>query len=133
MKGEETVCPIGSSMDGPELDLPIWIASPEITVKNLIHTRLIPAEHFALHTRVICLPGITITIRDELQALENIGGKKALELVNFKDDPLNRRIVSSWPSRFDNSYALHLGYYIDEGGIKGIVSDFKTKLDAGLV
>jgi nucleoside-diphosphate-sugar epimerase len=120
-------------MNGPELDLPIWIASPEITVKNLIHTRLIPAAQFTSHTRVICLPGITITVRDELQALEKVGGKKALELVKFKDDPVNRRIVSSWPSRFDNSYALDLGYYIDEGGIEGIVTDFKRKLVAGSV
>ncbi len=133
LKGKESVCPIGSGISGPELDLPIWIASPEITVKNLVHTRLIPAERFDSHTRVIHLPGITITVRDELQALEKIGGKKALELVKFKDDPVNRRIVSSWPSQFDNSHALKLGYYVDEGGIEGIVTEFKRKLEVGLV
>ncbi|KAK2464958.1 hypothetical protein APHAL10511_003034 [Amanita phalloides] len=133
LKGEESICPIGNGIDSPELDLPIWIASPEITVKNLIHTRTIPAERFASHTRTVCSPGITITVRDELRALEKIGGKKALELVKFNDDPVNRRIVSSWPSRFDNSYAIDLGYHVDEGGIEGIVAEFQRKLNVGLL
>lgn len=133
LKEIPSICPIGDGLDSSELDIPIWISSPEVAVKNLVHTRLIPAERFALPAHVVCLPGITVTIRDELQALEIVGGKKALELVKFKDDPVNRRIVSSWPSRFDNSYALNLGYFVDEGGIEGIVAEFKRKLDAGLV
>ncbi|KAF8633123.1 hypothetical protein AX15_001503 [Amanita polypyramis BW_CC] len=133
LKGLESICPIGDNIESPELDLPIWIASPEITIKNLIHTRLIPAGQFLEQTRAVCLPGIAVTVRDELWALEKVAGKKALELVKFKDDPVNRRIVSSWPSTFDNSFALNLAYSVDEGGIEGMVLGFKTKLEAGLV
>ncbi|KAF8630558.1 hypothetical protein AX17_005370 [Amanita inopinata Kibby_2008] len=130
LKGTESICPIGAGLNSPELDLPIWIASPETTVKNLVHTRRISSERFLPHTRMVCLPGITVTVRDELQALEKVGGKKALDLVKFRDDPINRRVVSSWPSKFDNSYALSLGYCVDEGGIEAIVAEFKKKLEA---
>ncbi|PFH48513.1 hypothetical protein AMATHDRAFT_149748 [Amanita thiersii Skay4041] len=133
LKGIESVCPIGNSLDSLELDLAIWIASPEVTVRNLAYTRKVPADRFLGHTRVICLPGITVTVREELEALERVGGRATLGLVKFKDDPTNRRIVSSWPSRFDNSYALELGFEVDEGGMDGIVRTFKDKLNAGVV
>jgi hypothetical protein len=84
------------------------------------------------HTRVVCLPGFTTTVREQLHALETVAGKEALELVKFKDDPVNRRIVSSWPARFDNSHALSLGFLVDEGGMVPIVRRFQNDVAAGI-
>ncbi len=92
----------------------------------------IPAEKFLKHTRVVCLPGFTATVREELEALEKVAGKEALKLVSFKDDPINRRIVSSWPARFDNTYPLSLGFVVDEGGMVTIVEQFKKDIAAGI-
>ncbi|KAJ7629473.1 hypothetical protein DFH06DRAFT_1057121 [Mycena polygramma] len=132
LKGIESLCPIGNSIDSPELDLPLWLASPETTIKNFLIAKHVSADKLLRHTRVICLPGFTATVRDELKALEAVGGNKALELVKFKDDPVNRRIVSSWPSRFDNTYPLSLGFIIDEGGMEPIVRQFQKDVAAGI-
>ncbi|KAJ6602391.1 hypothetical protein DFH09DRAFT_1124773 [Mycena vulgaris] len=132
LKGIECLCPIGDSIDSPELELPSWVASPETTIKNFVQAKHVPADKFLTHTRVVCLPGFTATVRDELKALEKVGGKKALDLVKFKDDPINRRIVSSWPPRFDNTYPLSLGFVVDEGGMEPIVRQFQKDIEAGI-
>ncbi|KAJ7641460.1 hypothetical protein FB45DRAFT_862638 [Roridomyces roridus] len=132
LKGIESLCPIGNSIDDPALELPSWVASPETTIKNFVQAMHVPGDKFLKHTRVVCLPGFTATVRDELEALEKVGGKKALDLVKFKDDPINRRIVSSWPPRFDNTYPLSLGFHVDEGGMEPIVRQFQKDIEAGI-
>ncbi|KAF9019811.1 NAD(P)-binding protein [Hymenopellis radicata] len=132
LKGVEALCPVGDSIDSPELQLASWLASPETTIKNFVQVKHVPAEKFLKHTRVVCLPGFTATVREELEALEKVAGKEALKLVSFKDDPINRRIVSSWPSKFDNTYPLSLGFVVDVGGMVPIVEQFKKDLAAGI-
>lgn len=132
LKGLESLCPIGNSLDSPELELPSWVASPRTTIGNFVVAKHIPASKFFSHTRVVCLPGFTATVRDELQALEKVAGEEALKLVKFKDDPTNRRIISSWPPRFDNSYPLSLGFAVDEGGMEPIVRQFQKDVAAGI-
>lgn len=132
LKGLESICPIGDSLSSPELDLPTWLASPQTTIRNFVIAKHVPASKFLPHTRVVYLPGFTATVRDELQALEKVAGKQALDLVKFKDDPINRRIVKSWPARFDNTYPLSLGFVVDEGGMEPIVRQFKKDVEAGI-
>ncbi|KAI0770419.1 NAD(P)-binding protein [Fomes fomentarius] len=133
LQGLPTTCPIGSSLTSPELDLALWVASPETTIKNFLLARQIPAADFLPHTRVVCLPGFTTTVREELAALAAVAGPAALDLVKFEDDPVNRHIVASWPARFDNSYARRLGFVGDEGGMEPIVRLFQQQLRAGKV
>jgi hypothetical protein len=132
LKGIECLCPIGDSINSPELELPSWVASPETTIKNFVIAKHVPADKFLPHTRVVCLPGFTATVRDELKALEKVAGEKAVDLVKFKDDPVNRRIVSSWPPRFDNTYPLSLGFIVDVGGMEPIVRQFQKDIKAGI-
>ncbi|KAI0643038.1 NAD-P-binding protein [Trametes meyenii] len=129
-----STCPIGTSLADPALtSLALWLASPSTTIRNFLHARRVPAARFKPHTRVVCLPGFTATVRDELDALEEVAGPEAVARVKFEDDPENRRVVSSWPARFDNSYALSLGFVVDEGGMVPIVRRFKEQLSAGEV
>ncbi len=132
LKGVEAICPVGNSFDSPELELAAWLASPETTIKNFVQAKHVPAEKFLKHTRVVCLPGFTATVRQELEALEKVAGEEALKLVTFKDDPINRRLVSSWPAKFDNAYPLSLGFLVDEGGMEPIVRQFKKDVEAGI-
>ena len=106
------------------------MASPETTVQNFVTASHVPAEKLLPHTRVICLPGFTASVRDELNALREVAGEEALRLVKFEDNATNRRIVSSWPARFDNTYPLSLGFTVDEGGMVPIVQRFKDALEA---
>ena len=133
LQGLPTTCPIGSSLDSPELSLAIWVASPEVTAANLVRAAHVPADRFAAHTRVVCLPGFTTTVREELEALAAVAGTDALALVGFRADETNRRVVSSWQARFDNAYALGLGFKVDEGGMVPIVRRFQEQLAVGRV
>jgi hypothetical protein len=85
---------------------------------------MIPANKFLPHTRVVCLPGFTVTIRGMLEALERIAGPQSLEMIDFKDDETNRRIVSSWPATFDCEYAMGLGFKHDSEGMDRVILDF---------
>lgn len=128
LQGLKSTCPIGDSLTSDKLELAAWVASPETTIKNFVVAKHVPAAAFKSHTRTVYLPGFTTTVRQELEALEIVAGKEALELVEFKDDPTNRRVVSSWPARFDNSYPLSLGFAVDTGGMVPIVRRFQEML-----
>lgn len=133
MKGQESLCPIGDSLDSPELTaLSAWLASPTTTIKNFVHAKHVPSSSFYPHTRVVCLPGFTASVKDELDALLKVAGQEALDRVKFKDDETNRRIVSSWPAKFDNSYPLSLGFSVDEGGMEEVVRQFQKDVAAGI-
>ncbi|KAI0629861.1 hypothetical protein C8Q77DRAFT_1220049 [Trametes polyzona] len=131
LQGLPTTCPIGDSPSSAALSaLALWVASPETTIRNFVRARHVPASRFAPHTRVVCLPGFTTTVREELDALAEVAGPAAVDLVRFEADETNRRVVASWPARFDNSYALSLGFEVDEGGMVPIVRRFKEQLQA---
>ncbi|KAF9446639.1 hypothetical protein P691DRAFT_673080, partial [Macrolepiota fuliginosa MF-IS2] len=124
LNGQRAVCPIGNSMESAELDLEVWLASPVTTVQNLILARTIPADNLFSHTRVICLPGFTVTIKGMLQSLGKIAGSQTLEMIEFKDDETNRRIVLSCLARFDYSYAIGLGFKVNSEGMDHVIADF---------
>ncbi|OCB87695.1 NAD-binding protein [Sanghuangporus baumii] len=131
LHGVEAICPVGSSLDSPELDLAAWVASPETTIKNFVHAKHVSAEKFLPYTRVVYLPGFTATVREELEALREVAGPETLKLIKFEDNLTNRRIVSSWPARFDLTYPLSLGFVVDEGGMIPVVERFKEAVEAG--
>lgn len=132
LHGVEAICPVGNGFDSPELKLAAWVASPETTIQNFVIAKHIPASSFLAHTRTVYLPGFTTTVQQELDALAEVAGQDALKLIKFQDDPINRRIVGSWPARFDNSYPCGLGFIADEGGMVPIVRRFKEAVEAGL-
>ena len=111
-------------------DLAVWICSPRTVIKNLILARDIPKEKFQGKSRTVNLPGITVTVQEMLKALENVGGKKALDLVEEERDEVTERIVESWPPRFDTSLAKNLGFVDDgplERTLKEYMEDYGTK------
>lgn len=110
-------------------DLEIWICSPRTVVKNLILARDISKERFP-GTRIVNIPGVTVTVREMLDALKAVGGDEAIKLVEEKRDEATEKIVLSWPTRVDISRAKALGFaedgtltntlqeYIDDYGSK---------------
>ncbi|TFK96609.1 hypothetical protein BDV98DRAFT_515337, partial [Pterulicium gracile] len=127
------VCPIGDSLESPALgSLKIWVASTQTTITNLVIASQVPAFSFLSHTRVVCLPGFTTSIREELDVLREVDGEEALKLVQFEEDETNKRVVSSWPAVFDNGYAVGLGFQVDEGGMLEVVRRFKEEVVPGI-
>lgn len=79
LKGQKAVCPVS-------LDFGIWISSPGAVISNFVHLLLIDGSKYPNWTRTTALPGISVTTQEILDALEQVGGKKAVELVDVKPD-----------------------------------------------
>ncbi|KAJ4358313.1 uncharacterized protein N0V89_002895 [Didymosphaeria variabile] len=102
LKGLQSTLPVSK-------DLAMWVCSPKTVVKNLVAIKDVPKERFAKNRgRVVNLPGQTVTVGQILDALGEVGGEKALQLIEKKHDPKVEAIVASWPARFDISLAKKL-------------------------
>lgn len=116
LKGEKSLLPVARSLE-------VWVCSTRTAVKNLVFARDIPMEKFGGRSRVVNLPGIAVTVNQMLHALEDIGGAKALSLVEERKDPAIENIVLSWPTRFDTSKAKSLGF-IEDGPLQRTVREY---------
>ncbi|EAU35921.1 conserved hypothetical protein [Aspergillus terreus NIH2624] len=90
-----------------------WLCSPKTLVHNLVLSLSLPADAVPPHIRQINVPGICVTIQEMMDALEKVGGKDKLAYLKEKEDPALRPILDSWPTRFDNSQAISLGFKRD--------------------
>ncbi|KAL5314196.1 hypothetical protein ACEPPN_018621 [Leptodophora sp. 'Broadleaf-Isolate-01'] len=128
LRGERAELPVSK-------DLELWVCSTRTIVANLIHTMRFPQEMFkdGSVSRVINLPGITVTVGEMLRALKEVGGESALALVEEKRDVDVERIVGSWPARFDTSKASDFGFLSDgdlKETIRNYIEDYGTSLVA---
>lgn len=119
LQGIKNVLPVGR-------DLEMWVCSPATVVRNLVRVKDVPKEKLGA-SRIVNLPGITVTVQQILDALEKVGGKEALAQIEEKRDPAIEAIVCSWPARFDVSRGLGLGLEPD-GDVVEAVKAFKAQL-----
>jgi len=122
LHGEKAVCPVGR-------DHKLWLSSPAVVVENLIHAAWLRPDELGFE-RIINLPGITVTIAEMIASLERIAGKDVASRVVFGEDLSVQRIVCSWPSRFDVTRALRLGFSRDpdfDDLILDFISDEKAE------
>lgn len=101
----------------------MWICSPRTVVENLIQARDIAAEKYGEGSRVVNLPGITVTIHEMLAALKAVGGQEVLDLVEEKRDAAIEKIVGSWPAKYDTSKAKSLGF-TDDGTLEKTLQQY---------
>ena len=105
--GEPATCAVAE-------DLALWISSPDAVIRNIVELAALDHDRLAGNIAVN-LPGITVTPRDMLDELGARFGADAVARVTIAPDPKIESIVSSWPARFDISYAAHLGLTGDSG------------------
>lgn len=105
VNGQRAVCPVGR-------DLELWLSSPRTVVANLVRAALLPPEALGA-SRILNLPGITVTVGGMIDALAEVAGREAASRIDFAEIPAVKRIVASWPSRFDVGRALALGFAQD--------------------
>ncbi|WP_340607959.1 D-erythronate dehydrogenase [Xenorhabdus bharatensis] len=115
LNGESCICPVSRH-------LALWISSPETVIRNLIHAAQMTAEQFTF-SRIVNLPGISTTVQEMIDALEEIVGQKAGELIRFEEDEKINQIVSNWPGNFNISRSLALGFSVDRS-IRDIIHTF---------
>lgn len=126
---------IREPLDGKKCIIPIedrsfksWLCSPKTLVQNLLLTLRLPADSVPPHIRQINVPGICVTVQGMMDALEKVGGKDKLDLLTEKEDPALVPILKSWPTQFDNSQAISLGFKRDES-FEQTVRDYKAALE----
>ncbi|WP_237387975.1 D-erythronate dehydrogenase [Xenorhabdus sp. Sc-CR9] len=105
LHGESCSCPVSCNLS-------LWISSPETVIRNLIHVAQIPAENLGL-SRIVNLPGISVTVKDMLDALKEVAGQEVVDLIRFESDENINQIVASWPRNIDISRSLELGFSAD--------------------
>lgn len=97
----DAVCPVG-------LDTAVALASPDNTVAGILAVAEASREQFGGRT-AMNLPALTVTVREMLAALAEVGGDAVARRVRFEPDPAIERIVGAWPSRIDTQRAQRLG------------------------
>lgn len=115
LSGVEAACPV-------EVDTSLWISSPAAGIANLLHAHELPAGRWT-GPRALSLPGITVSVREMLDALARVGGEAARALVRMAPDARIRAIVQSWPARFDTARADALGF-VRDADFESIVRDY---------
>ncbi|MCJ1254998.1 hypothetical protein MMC24_002814 [Lignoscripta atroalba] len=125
-------------LDGQKSELPVsremqlWVCSARTVVRNLVLAMEIPAERFAGRgSRVVNLPGVTVSVKEMLGALREVGGQEALDRVVDRRDEEVERIVGSWPARLDTSWAKELGFF-DDGPLERTVREYVEDYGAEL-
>ncbi|KAH6684618.1 hypothetical protein B0J14DRAFT_16319 [Halenospora varia] len=116
LKGERSELPVSK-------DLALWVCSTRTVIRNLVYANSFPQENFEGGSRVVNLPGITVTVREMLQALKDVGGDSAMDLVQEKRNPDVEKIVNNWPSLFNTAKAKDLGF-ISDGSLQQAIRDY---------
>ena len=110
LAGVATDCPVPDTTG-------VWILSPRRAVEALLHAHDLASSAWP-STRVVNLPGITLTVREMIDAMGRVAGREAVSRVNFVPDARIQGIVKTWPVRFRTDRALAMGFKAD--------SDFET-------
>ena len=108
----------------------IWLLSPRNVVDAFIHAHELDSAAWGT-TRVVNLPGITVTVKEGVDALRRIAGDAAAARVQFKPEARIQAIVRTWPVRFRTPRALAMGFAADpdvETVLRDYVRDEGIKL-----
>ena len=99
----------------------VWILSPRRVVEAFLHAHDLPSSAWPT-TRVVNLPGITLSVRQMIDAMGRVAGREAVDRVKFVPDARIQGIVKTWPVRFRTDRALAMGFRADDD-FESIVKD----------
>ncbi|KAA0910520.1 D-erythronate dehydrogenase [Pusillimonas sp. ANT_WB101] len=105
INGQNAVCPVSS-------DTRLWLMSPRQAVQNLIYGHNVDATQFA-NSRIVSLPGLSVTVREMVDALESVAGTEVTQRIQWIEDDAVKRIVNSWPGDFEATRAKAMGFTAD--------------------
>jgi len=123
LNGKPSPCPVG-----PETG--VWLLSPLRVTECFLHAHELPASAWGV-SRVVNLPGITVTVAQMLEALSRVAGREVAERVTWAPDQRIRAIVRTWPVQFRTPRARELGFQPDEdidSVIRGYIADEGIRL-----
>jgi nucleoside-diphosphate-sugar epimerase len=121
LNGERAVCPVSA-------DTRMWLLSPRTAIDCFIAAHDIDGSRLGAN-RMLNLPGLSVTVRDMVTALERVAGKDVAARVRFEPDPRIAPMVATWPGELAAVRARELGFptdtnfdeiirrYIEESGV----------------
>ena len=115
LTGADAECPVPDTTG-------VWILSPKRVVEAFIHAHDLPASAWP-SSRVVNLPGITLTVREMLEAMGRVAGADVVKRVKFVPDARIQGIVKTWPVRFRTERADAMGFQAD-ANFEDVVRDF---------
>ena len=115
LNGLEAPCPV------PD-DTGVWILSPRRVIEAFLHAHDLPGSAWP-SSRVVNLPGITLTVREMIDAMGRVAGREAAARVKFVPDARIQAIVKTWPVRFRTERANAMGFRADDD-FESVVRDY---------
>jgi nucleoside-diphosphate-sugar epimerase len=115
LAGTSGACPV------PD-ETPVAIASPARTIEGILLAALVSDSEWGPRT-ALNLPSLATTVREMAAALGRVAGSAATDLLDRTPDPAIRRIVKTWPGRFETTRANALGLRADES-FDAVIRDY---------
>jgi D-erythronate 2-dehydrogenase len=123
LNGVVAACPVPETTG-------IWLLSPRKVVEAFVHAHELESSAWGVN-RVVNLPGITVTVKEGVEALRRVAGAAVAARVQYQPEEPIQAIVKTWPVRFRTPRALALGFTADpdiETVIRGFVEDEGIRL-----
>ncbi len=102
LAGKEAILPVSDSVRH-------WFASPASTIGFLIHAAGLSGAALG-HHRALSMPGLSCTVAEQIEALRDVVGQDAVDLIRVVPDETVRGIVANWPQDFVTPRAHALGF-----------------------
>jgi nucleoside-diphosphate-sugar epimerase len=100
--GEEAVLPVPDTVRH-------WFASPRAAVGFFLRAATLDSEALGPR-RTLSMPGLSATVREQIEALRRVAGERAVRLIRREPDDAIIRMVQSWAPALDAGRALSLGF-----------------------
>jgi nucleoside-diphosphate-sugar epimerase len=113
LAGKEAVLPVST-------DVRHWHASPRAATGFLRHAMTLDTAPMGAR-RSVTLPGISVTVAEQIEALRRAAGDGAVALIRHEPDPVIEGIVQGWPRNFEARRARDLGFEAD-GSFDAIIA-----------
>lgn len=129
---------IREPLAGIDAQLPVplatemWVASPRAVIAMFMHALELAPSDWGWY-RSINLPGLTVSMGDELAALRSVAGDAVAARVRELHDENVMRLVRTWAARFDTARADELGFRADadfESIVRGYIEDNRAAVTA---
>ena len=107
----------------------IWLLSPRKVVEAFVHAHELASSAWGV-SRVVNLPGITVTVKEGVEVLRRVAGEAVAARVQYRPEARIQAIVKTWPVQFRTPRALAMGFTADadiETVIRGYVEDERIK------
>lgn len=119
LQGQRAICPV-------EPEMQLWVQSPRRATQNLLLAHDLSADEWGGPSRVVNLPGLTVTVAEMIAALTRAGGDAGL--IEWLPDPAIRRLVGSWPVAMNTARADAMGF-VGDANIDEIIGDFMCQVN----